>query len=91
MSEVTASWIQVIPSGLVGHSSANRVFQRIEVYSTPPDAGLAASASVGNTFVPAQFGGNVLNIQEGFVVIQKASGKRKGIEVSVFKGSSLRA
>ena len=75
MSEVTARWIPVSSSRVGG---ANRVYQRVEVYSTPLDPVTTAAASApASPFASAQFGGNILTVQEGVVVIQKASGKRK--------------
>ena len=74
MSEVTARWIPVSSSRVGG---ANRVYQRVEVYSTPLDpATTAAASSPASPFASAQFGGNILTVQEGVVFIQKASGKR---------------
>ena len=67
--EVSASWINVFPSS-PSSTSPNRVFQRVEIYSEPPES------NVGNTFVAAPFGGNILNLHDGFVLVQKASGKR---------------
>jgi hypothetical protein len=74
MSEVAANWTSVTSSA---GGNRNRVFQRIEIYSSLVDSS-AANTSVGSSFVSAQFGGNILNVQDGFVVLQKASGKRKG-------------
>ena len=74
MSEVTARWIPVSSSRVGG----DRVYQRVEVYSTPLDpVTTAAASSPAIPFASAQFGGNILTVQEGVVFIQKASGKRK--------------
>ena len=74
MSEVTARWIPVSSS----RAGGDRVYQRVEVYSTPLDpVTTAAASSPAIPFASAQFGGNILTVQEGVVFIQKASGKRK--------------
>ena len=83
MSEVTARWIPVSSA----RGGANRVYQRVEVYSTPLDpATTAAASSPATPFASAQFGGNILTVQDGVVVIQKASGKRENSRHPSSKG-----
>ena len=51
------------------------------MYSTPLDpattAAAASSHGANSPFASAQFGGNILTVQDGVVFIQKASGKRE--------------